>query len=1275
MIEVNSDTSDVVDNVSVEITTNNGSTVNTSESTAVEVIPDNFVLSSTGIFTGNLDGSVPIWLTDAIQTQRTSGDGNLSTVVADLAALVGTLQTGVNQNITDIQTTTQSVSALETSVVSRLDSNEAGILNLDVTKVTETEATAISANVVSSTFGGDADAYIGNISSTYVDANSAIAADIEALTVSFNGTNVTLSETNQVVAGYYSEWDGIATPLLGQFKFIGDTQYQFLGGTLGEASDGWVQTDYSSAVAIASLEETTGITLSELQAQIDGEITSWFDNYVPTSLNEPWATWLATDTTNGDTVEQTRHTGDLFYDTDTGGAYRFIDTAGVFSWSLVTDTAVTAALAAAASAQGTADKKRVIYYQDTVPTGSVEAPLDTNDMWIPSVDVSTYTAGVIYIYNAIALTWNDATRYTDNQYAEDIVNGTNQVDLADHTDSLGWNNSITTLGTDVTNIIDGTTAIVLDNATVSGTVLGTYVADEIDKEVVVFSGTDHTVQTGMKLNDIFIESAVDSSGALPVDVTNTYKYSGTAWVQINTNDNLTALADVTDGKRTIYRGTTAPTGMQVNDIWIPETGVVGYDAEELYQYSGIAWVKTTKYTDDSTIDSFLTVTYAQDMLDIGTQSDGVATSYFQATEPYLASAGTSENTGDTWFNTSTEALKRFKYEYTLNSIFYPSAWSTITNQTIIDAYIAAASTKAAADRSIQNFTSEPTHPYFIGDTWMQGATGDIYVCNTDSTTVFDQAHWTAASKYTDNTVADEAHTWAANASKLITDPNGNITGWQFADGSGVPSQFRINADTFEVASGTTNYTPLTVNTIDGRVEFNGYVTFTSQQVADTGLSVLDMDYTGALNAELNKPTVGFKINYSDLTTPDSGECYLHGFNAAGVESTDNWSVLLPSGETYSHASRLLATQLASRSGYIMLDTQANGFTVLFQAVAFAFAFFTNVGGTTRWFYDNGLGTFEFSPVNGRHVIMGEIVTDGVDSVSEGTVYQSAITFQEAIRRSNNTVTDNIYTAGTTTINGGIITTNTVNADKILAGSIWTDGSIQSTDFVPFSAGFRLKANAAGTFADPTIYGAYIRGGVLDGTTVSARDLVIVTDTGLSTASVVSSTSTLATVSTYVDGVLGTTPNEVSLTYSVYPHNSSTGSTTNRVASDSSTGIQLSGRQFSYNWTVNSFDLFEYNGYVYVGLVRSATAQLRVRFGNYDSGYTSITDDTSSTINGLEFHVVSGTLPISTSYSFVFIRPSNNLTSSLGDGQLIINLKSSTGELTAGVSNNLVAYNI
>jgi hypothetical protein len=172
--------------------------VQTENSGIVDVEPHEYYLTSSGIYTGRLTGSVPAWLQNAIQQELTLGEGNLTNLVNDIRSLVTVLEVGVNQNVTSIQTTNQSLAALETSVVSRLDTNEAAILNVETTKVTSDEAQTVALELQRSTFGTDAEAYITSVAATYTDNDSAVAQDIDLLVATVDGVTASVTQLSTV---------------------------------------------------------------------------------------------------------------------------------------------------------------------------------------------------------------------------------------------------------------------------------------------------------------------------------------------------------------------------------------------------------------------------------------------------------------------------------------------------------------------------------------------------------------------------------------------------------------------------------------------------------------------------------------------------------------------------------------------------------------------------------------------------------------------------------------------------------------------------------------------------------------------------------------------------------------------------------------------------------------------------------------------------------------------------------------------------------------------
>lgn len=158
-----------------------------------------------------------------------------------------------------------------------------------------------------------------------------------------------------------------------------------------------------------------------IQNQIDGVIETWFYNGVPTLGNYPANGW------NTDALK-IQHLGDLYYDNDTGTAYRFSQNAqGGYYWNTITDDAITKALAAAKAAQDTADGKRRVFTSQPAP------PYDEGDLW---VNAWYPLGGGTYKYRNDILRcgtskakgdsfnindWELASKYTDDTKAQEAI--------------------------------------------------------------------------------------------------------------------------------------------------------------------------------------------------------------------------------------------------------------------------------------------------------------------------------------------------------------------------------------------------------------------------------------------------------------------------------------------------------------------------------------------------------------------------------------------------------------------------------------------------------------------------------------------------------------------------------------------------------------------------------------------------------------------------------------------------------------------------------------
>ena len=153
------------------------------------------------------------------------------------------------------------------------------------------------------------------------------------------------------------------------------------------------------------------------------------------------------------------------------------------------------------------------------------------------------------------------------------------------------------------------------------------------------------------------------------------------------------------------------------------------------------------------------------------QIDGVVETYYQSTDPSLdwtTAELKAKHIGDIWYNT----LDKSTYIYAETSISSDgtmgTAWQKLTDAEAEQAY-ALASSKAKV------FTSTPTTPYKKGDLWVQGSSGDIMKCIYARTSGnFSSSDWAKASKYTDDTKANQVASDLANNYYTITQTNSAI---------------------------------------------------------------------------------------------------------------------------------------------------------------------------------------------------------------------------------------------------------------------------------------------------------------------------------------------------------------------------------------------------------------------------------------------------------------------------------------------------------------------
>ena len=190
------------------------------------------------------------------------------------------------------------------------------------------------------------------------------------------------------------------------------------------------------------------------------------------------------------------------------------------------------------------------------------------------------------------------------------------------------------------------------------------------------------------------------------------------------------------------------------------------------------------------------------------QIDGVIETWFGEGAPTLANYPASEwgtdnlkiaHLGDLYYDNSTGTAYRFSQNE--HGGYF---WNTITDDAIANALAAAQRAQDTADHKRRVFTVQPTaqQAYDVGDLWVNATykppySNDLLRCivHKNAGEAFNIAHWTLASKYTDDTLAQEAKSEIAGFEYLKEAMADGIT--QFNGGLMLSSHIRLgkwNAD-------------------------------------------------------------------------------------------------------------------------------------------------------------------------------------------------------------------------------------------------------------------------------------------------------------------------------------------------------------------------------------------------------------------------------------------------------------------------------------------------
>ena len=362
------------------------------------------------------------------------------------------------------------------------------------------------------------------------------------------------------------------------------------------AGDMWMQ-GASGDIKICTVTRTSGsynaADWSNASRYIgNADLTTWYNNNLKdiiTGLEDgEVSTYYQTADPSGNwtAAEKPKHEGDIWYNS-TSTVQKYYRYNGS-SWDEMKATPPDAIVQ-------TVDKKANIYTGSSTPSSP-----KSGDLWFKGADQPILT----YVNNS----WQVYNKYTDDSA--------------------------------FTTFRDGTYAtFVLDTGNALNTKTVTYYQ----------ASAPSTHNTG----DLWIDT--DDKNKL-------YRWNGTTWQNVQDaqiQDALTAAGDAqatADGKIMTYAQASAPSGdLDVGDLWI-ETD----NNNRMYRWSGSSWVP---YTDTYSLNDWLTNTYANDKSSLQGQIDSKVETFSQTSDPSSSwtTAEKAKHTGDLWYNSTSTVQKYYRY--------------------------------------------------------------------------------------------------------------------------------------------------------------------------------------------------------------------------------------------------------------------------------------------------------------------------------------------------------------------------------------------------------------------------------------------------------------------------------------------------------------------------------------------------------------------------------------------------------------------------------------
>ena len=464
--------------------------------------------------------------------------------------------------------------------------------------------------------------------------------------------------------------------------------------------------------------------------------------------------------------------------------------------------------------------------------------------------------------------------------------------------------------------ITGTENVVVKDTL--NTLMGTLQKEFSDKIVDLEKQNDKKAETWYQGTDPSVDwkTTADKKGHqgdLWYDTQNqkTYIYGVNGWEETKTNPP-DDVFDKIDGKAQIFIVQPIPP-YNVGDLWFNNKTsdiMTCVKARTNGNFDSTEWEKRNKYTDDSSLSTFLNNTYKTDIGNIQNQIDGKIETYRQIEDPSLSwtDADKTKHIGDLWYNTSTNET----FMYT------GSKWDAVSGNIPDEVW-------NTIDKKAQIFTDNPKTPYNKGDLWFVGENGiyidaehpneyrnEILTCITSKAdgTSFSINDWTKQNKYTDDTTANTVKNDILGStyidSQWVIAPNikgghllivGKDSSGNIVTSAEITPDGKLKATGAEITgaitatSGTFTNVDIQSGNIGGFNLANNILSSSFATISPSSLSYgrnFSVDSSGKLSA--NDATITGNINATSLTAKKSYSIYYADNNfSTVVMKGSNWT--------------------------------------------------------------------------------------------------------------------------------------------------------------------------------------------------------------------------------------------------------------------------------------------------------------------------------------------------------------------------------------------------